>query len=103
MLVRAAMHMQSMDEKIARHIDGDFTGGLAYAQKAAIARSNVLPGPGRKVTNEEGETLIAAFAQAGGKPKRLPAGATTPPKPTVVEVDVKKSAPARTGFKLGDL
>lgn len=102
MLLRSAQHLQSMDEKLSRHIDGDFSSGVTFAERAAKARSNILPPVGRRVTNAEGETLIAAFAQTG-KVKRLPTGATTPAKPQLVEVDPGKSAPARTGFRLGDL
>lgn len=103
MLLRAAQHLQSMDEKLARGIEGTFAQGATFAERAARARSNVLPPPGRKITNEDGETLIAAFVQTGKSVKKFRPGETMPPKPQKIEVDPHKSAPARTGFRLGDL
>lgn len=103
MLLRAAQHLQSMDEKLAKSIEGTFAQGAAFAERAARARSNVLPSPGRRITNEEGETLIASFTARGGEVKKILAGTTTPKAPEIIKVDPSKSVPARTGFRLKDL
>lgn len=96
MLLRAAEHLQRMDEKSLR---GDFAGGLKFAEEKAQARSNILRS-GRRVTNEDKELLIGALAVNVTK---IPIGARSPKKPDQIDLTRVKSAPARAGFKIGDL
>lgn len=103
MLRRAAQHLQSMDEKLSRHIDGSFAEGALFEKRDGTRmRSNILPS-GREIRDENGARIIAALDQGPEKIHRIPAGLRATPKPQVVEITTRKSAPARTGFKLGDL
>lgn len=99
-----AMHLQSFDDKAMKHLDGTFEAGVGFAAKAQVARSNLLRSPGRRVTNDDGETIIAAFIQDGNEIKKGKPGAKTPPKAKNVGiVDVAKQPAARKGFRLQDL
>lgn len=103
MLLRAAQHLQSMDEKLSRHIEGSFSEGVGFAQRDLVrVRSNLLPS-GREIRDEDGARIIAALDQGPERVRRIPAGLRATPKPQVIEIVSRKSAPARTGFKLGDL
>lgn len=98
-----AQRVESMDAKLARHIDGDFTGGVSYAELRQRERSNILP-TARHVTDEDGETLIAALAASGKTVhKAKPGESGLAPKAQTIKVDPAKSAPARRGWRLKDL
>lgn len=103
--LRAAEHLAKMDERLVViekvSIEGSFAGGVRYAEQRAKARSNLLES-GRRVTDSEGRNIIAALVEAPPV-RRIATGERAPRKPEVQDLTGRDSAPARTGFKLGDL
>lgn len=97
-----AQRIEANDAKLARHLDGTFEQGKGFAELRARERSNVLR-PSRHVTNEDGETLIAALAAQGKSVKRAKPGESgLKAKPQAIALPAQ-SAAARKGWRLGDL
>ncbi len=102
MLLRAAAHLQAMDEKLARDIDGTFVQGEALAALRARSRSNILKAP-RPISNADGETIIAAIEADPTRVRRIPKGVSGLPKGELIDTTKAKAPAARRGFRLEDL
>lgn len=101
LLARAAQHLQRMDEKIARHIDGTLAAGTRLAELRAASRSNILRGS-RPVSNSDGETIIAALAEPG-RVRKAKLGESGLRRGETIEIIGRKSVAARKGHRLEDL
>lgn len=100
-LLSVAANLERMDQK---SLDGGFAAGLQFAEAKAKAHSNMLRAPSRRLTDEDGETIIAAFGGGEAPVRKVPLGARgLRPAPRVFDLTKTAGPPARKGFRVQDL
>lgn len=103
LLLRAAAHLESMDQKLSRRLEHeqDLVAGIAIGARRATERSNILRAQSRDVRDSDGEIILRALET--GRVRKVPKNVSGLPKGETIDLTNKPSAPARKGFRLGDL
>ena len=99
-LHKIAERVESMDAKLARHIDGSFAEGVLTAGLKANSKSNVVR-QSKIITDSEGEMVIAALERV--PVQQLKIGERARLRAKSIDVTSVPPVAARKGWRLEDL